>query len=404
MKRFLFATTLLVASVAPIHAQLKVTSNGKVGIQTLMPQYGSLEIGKTGVSNGLSIYDSQTDTPPFKLYSENEFGYLNFEGIPAKGITIRNDGHIGLGYNRSIYPSMSSFLNIYIHPSNAESAFAAYANFNVDYGDVVKVYAQKDTDMAYVVRRGMPASSQINFYARGDGEVYAKGSYLTASDESFKENINSISQGLEIVKAMRGVTYTMTEDTVNEPAIASAENNTQAERVQTIEKERKRVKAGFIAQELEKVFPEAVYTLPDGKKAIAYTELIPVLTEAIKEQQLQIEAMQEQLETIQPNMNQPQKNLQNNFAMPEECAVLYANTPNPFNRETKIAFYIPTTIQKATLHIFNLQGKQIRQFEIAERNNASILISGHEFEAGMYIYTLVVDGQEAGSHRMILTE
>ena len=46
-----------------MNAQLKVLSNGKVGIGTTNPQYGFLEIGKSGVNNGL--------------------GYLNFDGIPA---------------------------------------------------------------------------------------------------------------------------------------------------------------------------------------------------------------------------------------------------------------------------------------------------------------------------------
>jgi Ca2+-binding EF-hand superfamily protein len=47
---------------------------------------------------------------------------------------------------------------------------------------------------------------------------------------------------------------------------------------------------GLIAQEVEKIFPEMVKTIDaKGYKGVDYMKLIPVLVEAIKEQQKQIE-------------------------------------------------------------------------------------------------------------------
>ena len=43
------------------------------------------------------------------------------------------------------------------------------------------------------------------------------------------------------------------------------------------------IQTGFIAQELEKVFPEFVNTSSDGYKSVDYARLTPVLVEAIKE-------------------------------------------------------------------------------------------------------------------------
>ena len=63
--------------------------------------------------------------------------------------------------------------------------------------------------MAYVVRSGTTGNNEIVYYARGDGEVYAKGSFLTASDGSYKDNIANISNGLDKIKGIRGVTYTL---------------------------------------------------------------------------------------------------------------------------------------------------------------------------------------------------
>lgn len=131
--------------------------------------------------------------------------------------------------------------------------------------------------MAYVVRSGTTGNNEIVYYARGDGEVYAKGSFLTASDGSYKDNIANISNGLDKIKGIRGVTYTLknqdnalltqndVERNISLDTNSISKSSVSAEIINTIKAERSRKKAGFIAQELEKVFPEAVYTLPRKK-------------------------------------------------------------------------------------------------------------------------------------------
>jgi hypothetical protein len=48
---------------------------------------------------------------------------------------------------------------------------------------------------------------------------------------------------------------------------------------------------GVVAQEVERVLPEVVKEGPDGEKSVSYTEIVPVLIEAIKEQQKEIERL-----------------------------------------------------------------------------------------------------------------
>jgi hypothetical protein len=48
---------------------------------------------------------------------------------------------------------------------------------------------------------------------------------------------------------------------------------------------------GCIAQEVEEILPEVVREGPDGDKAVAYSEIVPVLIESIKAQQEQIEEL-----------------------------------------------------------------------------------------------------------------
>ena len=61
---------------------------------------------------------------------------------------------------------------------------------------------------------------------------------------------------------------------------------------------------GFIAQEVEEVLPELVsevselHNKEEKHKTVDYQSVIPVLVEAIKEQQRQIEALQAQINNI----------------------------------------------------------------------------------------------------------
>ena len=294
----------------------------------------------------------------------------------------------------------------------------AYAKFPHDYGDIIKVYSWRDTDMTYVGRNARVSGSPFTFYVTGDGSVYSKGSLLTASDESYKENITSINNSLNTIKRMRGVTYrlkgqdneTATTNTfqsdVSSRDTLSAQSPVPVEIVNKIKAEKKRKKSGFIAQELEEIFPEAVYTLPNGKKAIAYSEIIPLLVEAIKEQQNEIDELK-QAKSIQTRsaISDADEQSDVNSLLDEKLkAKLYSNISNPFKEQTTISFFIPEASSRASIHIYNLQGKQIKQINIESRGNGSVTINGYELTPGMYMYSLIVDGKEVDTKKMILTE
>ena len=206
----IFISIILFFCCSASHAQLKVLSNGKVGIGTTTPKYSLLDIGKAGTAGGLTIYNSALSNPLlFKLYSNGDYGYLNFGGVAKHGITICKDGGIGLGADPSIELDTPEYINIYTY--GERSALMAYAKYPYDYGDIIKVYSWRDTDMAYVVRDVRNGGSPLVFYVAGDGSVYSKGSILTASDESYKENISSINNSLNTIRQMRGVTYKLKE-------------------------------------------------------------------------------------------------------------------------------------------------------------------------------------------------
>lgn len=417
--KLLFVVFSFLFSFLQVNAQLKVNSNGKVGIGTVNPQYGLLQIGKSGVNNGIAIYDSLTSSPPLKFYTSGDTGFLNF-GVQQKGLAICPEGKFAIGATlkpNAEYPA-SALMNLFVYPSNPSCGLMVYYEPGYDWGDAVKVYASRNTDVAYIVRNIAKGSNNedVTFSVHGDGTVYAKGSCLTASDESFKEDITEINSGLDKVRNLRGVTYAMKNsdndvDSQRSALRASSSDSSARNSLVPIEisnrikAEKKRKKAGFIAQDLEQVFPEAVYTLPDGKKAIAYSEIIPLLVEAIKEQQVQIETLQQAKNAKTRVVEDEVIDVSDDTsAMDErEQAALYSNIPNPFKEETTISYFIPESVSKASLHIYNLQGKQIKQMNLSDRGRNSIVIKGHELNPGMYMYTLIADGKEVDTKKMILT-
>jgi len=88
----------------------------------------------------------------------------------------------------------------------------------------------------------------------------------------------------------------------------------------------------------------------------------------------------------------------------QDFSELYQNDPNPFNEATKIRFRIPDKVINSVIYIYDLQGKQIKSYNVKERGESFIMINGYELDPGIYLYTLIADGKEIGTKRMILTE
>jgi vacuolar-type H+-ATPase subunit I/STV1 len=117
------------------------------------------------------------------------------------------------------------------------------------------------------------------------GIVYCNGSAL-CSDQRWKTNIKPIQNALDHVLKMQGVTYYWKVDEYPDKHFPEGEQ------------------VGFIAQEIEKVYPQVVLTDKDGYKSVDYSKLTPVLVEAIKEQQKIIEELQKVIQQLQEENSQ----------------------------------------------------------------------------------------------------
>ena len=80
------------------------------------------------------------------------------------------------------------------------------------------------------------------------------------------------------------------------------------------------------------------------------------------------------------------------------------NKPNPFSESTVIGLNIPEKTQKANIFIYDLSGKQIQNVMVTERGETNITVYAKDLNAGMYIYTLVVDGKVVVTRRMMMEQ
>jgi hypothetical protein len=163
---------------------------------------------------------------------------------------------------------------------------------------------------------------------------------------------------------------------------------------------------GLIAQEVETIFPEVVSFSEVGKiKMINYDMLIPVLIKAIQEQQSTIENLQAEIK----NLTSGKGDIKGaNISVDVEevmsgISTLEQNAPNPFSQTTVIKYYLPEA-SRATLFIYNMNGLQIKSIQITQMGNGSVTINGSELRPGLYLYTLIADGKEVDTKRMILTD
>jgi hypothetical protein len=83
--------------------------------------------------------------------------------------------------------------------------------------------------------------------------------------------------------------------------------------------------------------------------------------------------------------------------------VLYQNTPNPFKEQTTIRFSLADDAQSASICIFDMTGKMLKSLPVSS-GDSSVSIAGWELGEGMFLYTLIVNGKEIDTKRMIITK
>ena len=126
---------------------------------------------------------------------------------------------------------------------------------------------------AFVIGNGDQDSRSDALVVKFNGDTTLAGNLNINSDARLKANIVSLGSTLSKLLQIDGKSYTMKKD------------------------ESEKQKIGLLAQDIEKVFPELV-SESHGIKSVNYQGLVPVLINALKEQQNEIEILKQQQSEI----------------------------------------------------------------------------------------------------------
>ncbi|MBC7532047.1 MAG: tail fiber domain-containing protein [Oligoflexus sp.] len=238
------------------------SGSGKVGIGTSSPdttldvrdasslqQFGNNQSKiVTGTGNGGAIYLGVGGSNPTAAI-ESSWGSGN--GTPQIGIGVVRDG---LGANILMqYGNYTRFRN------------GTTTNMMIDYNGNVGIGTSSPSYMLHV-----------------NGSVAGVGAYNALSDVRYKKDIKSLAHSLAKILAIRGVSYKW----INEKQYGSE------------------TQLGVIAQEIEKIVPEVVTTGSDGVKRVKYTDLIPLIIEAMQEQNTEFEKLKADSERKDADISQ----------------------------------------------------------------------------------------------------
>lgn len=244
-----------------------------VGIGTHNP-FSTLHLVGSN-NNGFAMMSIETD-----LNGNVDVTGLNIDIVPGngygRGISI-NTGYVGVS------------ADVVNNTTSGNPTFGVYG------------WATGGT-VAYGIYGRASGSGSGNYAGYFNGDVLVTGNLSNPSDGKFKKNIRHFDNSLERILRIEAKIYENKTDEFEFMNLAIGDQY------------------GFIAQEMEAVFPELVrvnfHTAPDREedeqethnepiefKSINYIGLIPVLTEAIKELHTIIETQNQRIDALEKQLN-----------------------------------------------------------------------------------------------------
>lgn len=272
-----------------------ITATGSI---SSTPQGTLWGTANDGAGSGLDadLLDGQQGSSYLRSNTSDTFaGTLTLDG----SLLIVNDGVSGQGDNRTHFNYQETGVN-YIRGTNTVFSSPLDILSNNIVIDVNKGFNNsgawtRNTTPSGYIELGPANASYGHIYTDRAAFYFNKQLFSTgnitayASDERLKENITTVENGLDKVCQLRGVTFDWKNDVEEKGFIPERKNET-----------------GFIAQELQRVLPEAVVPAPfdhtgnagDGVSdsgenylTVKPEKLIPLLVEAIKELKAEVEQL-----------------------------------------------------------------------------------------------------------------
>lgn len=242
-------------------------------------RYGMFALGKNGADSN------------YGTYASGQFG-ANAYGIEA-------NGWYGTSNNYGVYANGRFGNNSYgVHGTAQNGSVSNYGIYGIGTGGQI----------AYGVYGSGSGGSTTSFGGYFNGTVYTTGLFI-ASDRKLKTDIVPLNGALTLINRLNPSVYNYNTGTYKHMNLPEG------------------LQYGFIADELQQVLPSAVkktvqpaeyenHDSRNGKKlsdevefiSVNYVAMVPILIAAVKEQQQEIEGMQQQIDELKRLIGELNKN------------------------------------------------------------------------------------------------
>ena len=368
-------------------AQIQVSATGSVGVGDTTQTTKKLFVKATGTCN-IGVCSSLTSNTPTAtaIYGEA----IN---ATSKQIAIH-----GNAFNVSASSNGQSY-GVYGIAGNRS---------NYNYGVYGEIKGSRYGAGVYGTTSNILPELKNKYagYFYGNAHVtgtLTSGLLTTLSDARYKSNIQQInSSALAKILALNPVQYTMLSG--NAIALMNSEHNDTISTLTITTSEEELAKAnqihyGLLAQEVKELYPELIHEDGAGVMSINYIELIPLLIQSVQDLSAKVSAL-----SSSSSSTCKQVATRNDNDIETTIAVLYQNTPNPFNEESIISYVVPTEAQQVSIYIYDMTGVQLKEYDISPLGEGYVTISANELYAGMFLYSLVIDGKLIDTKQMIITQ
>jgi hypothetical protein len=221
------------------------------------------------------------------------------------------------------------------------------------------------------------------------GNFNGTGTQNYVSDVQLKTNMNAYLHGLDVIRQVSPITY-------NYNGLANTDGS--------------RTYLGVKAQDIAQINFLAPYAIDTTQMRLnpndqTLTDILTVSPDAIfftainaiKELDSTVTALQNQLN----NMRVQSSNSGNTQTVDlESDIILYQNMPNPFSEETVINFFLPENVTTARMIFYDETGRVIKEEVIENRGNGSVTVNAQNLAAGIYSYSLEVNGKNIQTRKM----
>ena len=253
------------------------------------------------------------------------------------------------------------------------------------------------------------STTNLSYTLHVQGNIGVNGALLQTSDARYKTKVKNLGSALEKIARLRPVTYNFKPEDLSEyyelvPDSVKINDEDELRWYFGLGEKRDvtRKHTGFIAQELQEVFPEMVHKDEQEMLSVNYIELIPVLVGAVQEQQKIID---EQNATIQMLINRLEA-LEKNANMVQENNFSFSLYPNPVSNGFVTVEYTMHVDAPIAIELYNTFGQKLKVLTPRQNQKAgsySAQTSVAELNVGAYIVR-ATSGNQSESKQLVINK